>query len=67
MTSTLNSKSLAEKGVLSQNVNFGLDIKYFKMFLDKNKINYSHFSKKKKHLTDAEVALESTVQLVCFQ
>ncbi len=67
VTSTLNSKSLAEKGVLSQNVNFGLDIKYFKMFLDKHHINYTSFSKKKKHLTDAEVALESTVQLVCFQ
>jgi len=67
VTSTLNSKSLAEKGVLSQNVNFGLDIKYFKMFLDKNKIKYSNFNQKNSQLTDAEVALASTVQLACFQ
>jgi serine protease Do len=67
VTSTLNSKSLVEKGVLSQNINFGLDLEFLTKFLRKHKVRYSKFSKKQQGMTDAEIALASTVQIACYQ
>lgn len=67
VTSTLNSAALAKKGVLSQNINFGLKLEHFKKFLSKHKVNYQDFSKKDKGKTDAEIALASTVQIACYQ
>jgi hypothetical protein len=67
VTSTLNTAALAKKGVLSQNINFGLKLQHFRKFLNKHNIQYQDFSKKDKGKTDAEIALASTVQIACYQ
>lgn len=67
--STLNAKFLIEKGVLPQNVNFGLNAKYLAMFLKKNNIAYTEVkaNDKASAQTGNESALSSVVQIGCYQ
>ena len=66
---TLNVTSLAEQGLLPQNVNFALDAKYVSEFLNREKIAYQEVPAR----TDGnmqranEAAIASVVQLSCYQ
>ncbi|MFT3806418.1 S1 family peptidase [Arenimonas sp.] len=66
---TLNAKSLVDKGLLPQNVNFALDSTYVAQFLRREHIAFSEVQPKgpgdMKTANDA--ALGATVQLACFQ
>ncbi|MCW9016884.1 MAG: serine protease [Kangiellaceae bacterium] len=67
VSGTLNTKSLIEKGVVPQNINFALAPKVITKFLDKNDISYQRNTKKNKSKNNNTKALESTVQLTCYQ
>ncbi|KMT65977.1 S1 family peptidase [Catenovulum maritimum] len=66
VTSTLNITNLAKKGIIPQNVNFALDVKYLRKFLDKNEVGYqtaTEFEAGK----SSQTALSTAVQIACYQ
>jgi serine protease Do len=67
--STLNSKYLIEKGILPQNVNFGLDSKYIVQFLRKHKLQFSEskIDASKNFSTSNNAALAASVRVACYQ
>lgn len=67
--STLNSKLLIEKGILTQNVNFGLDAKYIAKFLHKYNLAFKETSENSAHNIEASniAALAATVRVACYQ
>ncbi len=67
VTSTLNISSLVERGVIPQNVNFGLDTKYINKFLNKHSFEYKYNSKKLDSKNVSDATLAATVQLACYQ
>lgn len=66
---TLNAKSLVDRGLLPQNVNFALDSNYVARFLRREKIAFDEVQRKgpgeMKIANDA--ALGAAVQLACYQ
>ncbi|WP_159084009.1 S1 family peptidase [Saccharobesus litoralis] len=66
VTSTLNVTNLAKKGVIPQNVNFALDVKYLRKFLDKNQVGYET-SAEQSAANFSESALGTAVQIACYQ
>lgn len=67
--STLNSKYLIEKGILPQNVNFGLDATYIARFLRKNSLVFSETSdgNTKNIQVSNDAALAASVRVACYQ
>lgn len=67
--STLNSKYLIEKGILPQNVNFGLDAKYVAQFLRKHQFSFSEtaIDTKNNIQTSNDAALAASVRVACYQ
>jgi serine protease Do len=66
---TLNSESLAKRGVIPQNVNFALDARYVAMFLQREKVSFAAIEPKGAGSLQAAngAALSNTVQINCYQ
>jgi serine protease Do len=66
---TLNAKSLVERGLLPQNVNFALDSRYVARFLRRENVGFAEIEPRgpgeMRIANDA--ALAATVQLACYQ
>ena len=67
--STLNSKMLIEKGILPQNVNFGLDAKFIAQFLRKHQLSFSETGSdvRANIQTSNDAALAASVRVACYQ
>ncbi len=67
--STLNSRLLIEKGILPQNVNFGLDAKYVAQFLRKHQLTFVETGSDARPniQTSNDAALAASVRVACYQ
>jgi hypothetical protein len=67
--STLNSKFLIEKGILPQNVNFGLDAKYIARFMRKHQLSFAetNLNTTQNIQTSNDAALAASVRVACYQ
>jgi len=67
--STLNAASLAERGLIPQNVNFALDARYVAMFLRRENVAFEAIRPQGagSMQTANQAALSNTVQLNCYQ
>jgi S1-C subfamily serine protease len=67
--STLNVSRLIQQGVVPQNVNFALNVKYVAMFLQKNQIAFAEIAPTGPGDSQKgnEAALSSTLRLSCYQ
>ncbi|WP_144395345.1 S1 family peptidase [Pleionea sediminis] len=67
VSSTLRANSLAEKGIIPQNINFALENKFIRKFLTKNQVAYHTLKRSRKNAVGTELASKATVQLSCYQ
>jgi len=67
--STLNAASLAQRGLIPQNVNFALDARYVAMFLRRESVLFDVIRPQGAGSMQAanQAALSNTVQLNCYQ
>ncbi|CAM4254014.1 S1 family peptidase [Pseudoalteromonas byunsanensis] len=64
-TSSLNTKSLIEQGVIPQNVNFATTPEMIKKFLNKHNIPFKQG--KRNDIVSTKLTLESTTSIACYQ